>query len=257
MDLSEAYELASHIPNGTTYPFRWQKDAEKFRAQANCDLDIPYGQSPREVFDIFYPKGVAKGIIIFIHGGYWLRFDKSFWSHFAKGSLEQGWAVAMPSYDLCPNMRIKQITDQIANAIGIIAGRMSGPIRLIGHSAGAHLVSRMACIDQKHNWSHRVARIMPISVIADLKPLMQTNLNDKLNIDAKEALNESPLSYKKNNIQITIWVGANERPVFLNQSDLLANTWNVEKIVEPDTHHFNIIDGMKNSKSHLISKLLA
>ena len=110
-------------------------------------LDISYGQSLRQRFDLFLPENPPKGLFVFVHGGYWLRFDKSDWSHFAQGPLAHGWAVAMPSYDLCPSVSIAQITRQISQAIMQSAARIAGPLILAGHSAGGHLVARMACAD--------------------------------------------------------------------------------------------------------------
>ena len=86
---------------------------------------------------------MPKGLVVFIHGGYWLRFDKSFWSHLATGAVEFGYAVAMPTYTLCPEIRISGIVGEIGAAIGKAAGLVDGPIFLTGHSAGGHLASRM------------------------------------------------------------------------------------------------------------------
>ena len=65
---------------------------------------------PRNRFDLFLPEDTPKGLVVFVHGGYWVRFDKSYWSHLANGSVEHGYAVAMPSYTLCPQTRISGIT---------------------------------------------------------------------------------------------------------------------------------------------------
>jgi arylformamidase len=55
------------------------------------------------------PKGTPKGLVVFVHGGFWMKLDKSFWSHLAAGPLAHGHAVAMPSYTLCPDIRISGI----------------------------------------------------------------------------------------------------------------------------------------------------
>ena len=68
------------------------------------------GTAPRNRFDLFLPEDAPKGLVVFVHGGYWVRFDKSYWSHLARGSVEHGYAVAMPSYTLCPQTRISGIT---------------------------------------------------------------------------------------------------------------------------------------------------
>ena len=46
----------------------------------------------------------------------------------AAGGLGAGYAVALPSYDLCPTVKISDITVQIARAINQVAGMVQGPI---------------------------------------------------------------------------------------------------------------------------------
>ena len=106
MELDDAYANAAHIPGAGNYPGRWRAAAKAFRdelsAAGRARLDLPYGEGAREKFDLFLPKDAAQGLLVFVHGGYWLDFSRSDWSHFAAGGLASGWAVAMPSYDLCP-----------------------------------------------------------------------------------------------------------------------------------------------------------
>ena len=47
---------------------------------------------------------------MFVHGGYWLRFDRDMWSHLAAGAVARGWACAIPSYTLAPEARISAMT---------------------------------------------------------------------------------------------------------------------------------------------------
>ena len=218
-ELDDAYANAAYIPGAADYPPRWERAAAALREglleQGLADLDQPYGESARQRFDLFHPGGTAKGLMIFVHGGYWLRFDKSVWSHLAAGALSQGWAVAMPSYDLCPQVRIADITRQIAAAVTAAAGMVAGPIALAGHSAGGHLVARMlqpgllgdAVADRLHH-------VMPISPVSDLHPLLRTSMNAEFKLDAAAARAESPaLMTERLAVPVTVWVGADERPV--------------------------------------------
>ena len=257
MELDDAYANGAYIPGADAYPPRWAARAEAFRAATRCEIDLPYGTSPREVFDLFHPDRLARGTLVFVHGGYWKAFDKSVWSHLAAGALARGWAVAMPSYDLCPEVRIRDITNQIRAALGVIAGRMPGPLRLTGHSAGGHLVARMLNPRVRSAWSDRVEAVVPISPLSDLAPLMRTTMNEVLRIDADEARSESPLHQPPPAVPVTVWVGGAERPAFLDQAKWLARAWDCGHVVVPERHHFDVIDALEDPDSALIETLLA
>lgn len=114
MELDDAYANAAHIAGADAYPARWAAKAAAFREAmsetGHARLDHAYGPGAREALDLFLPRGEPTGLCVFVHGGYWLRFDRSYWSHLAAGALARGWAVAMPSYDLCPDVMIGKIT---------------------------------------------------------------------------------------------------------------------------------------------------
>lgn len=244
MELDDAYANGAYIPDGDSYPDKWAAAAAAFRGRAMCELDLPYGESPRQVVDLFHPPRLAKGVVIFVHGGYWLRFDKSYWSHLAAGPLAHGWAVAMPSYDLCPDVRIGEITQQIGQAVTVIADRVPGPVRLVGHSAGGHLVARVA-------GAERVEKVVSVSPVSDLAPLMKTSMNKDLRIDKAEARAESPVHMAAPAMPVTVWVGADERPAFLDQARWLAEAWACDHVVAPDQHHFNVIEALEDQASPL------
>lgn len=256
MELDDAYANAAYIPDGDSYPARWAQTAAAFRAVTRCELDLPYGQTARQRFDLFHPDRLAKGLVVFVHGGYWLRFDKSYWSHLAAGPLAQGWAVAMPSYDLCPDVRIGQIGDQIAAAIAAAGTRVLGPIRLVGHSAGGQLVAQMTARRPGASWQDRLVRVVPISPVADLAPLMRTSMNADLQIDDAEARAQSPVYLPKPTVPVTVWVGAGERPAFLEQARALSDAWGCAQVILPDLHHFNIVEGLAEGQSPLTKSLL-
>lgn len=262
-NLDDAYANAAYIPGSDAYPDRWAAQAAGLREglleQGLADLDIPYGDSPRQRFDLFRPEGTAKGLFVFVHGGYWLRFDKSYWSHLAIGALEQGWAVAMPSYDLCPDVGIADITRQIAHMIPVAADMVAGPILLAGHSAGGHLVARMCVPGMLPDpVANRVARVMPISPVADLRPMLRTSMNDAFRLDMAGAEAESPvLMAPLPGIAVEVWVGAEERPVFLEQATALAESWGCACVVDPGRHHFDVIDGLADADSRMMRHLLA
>lgn len=257
MELDDAYANGRFIADAAAFPPKWAAAAKAFRDCAYATLDVKYGHGPRQRFDLFQPEGAAKGTVVFVHGGYWLDFDKSSWSHLAAGPLAHGWAVAMPSYDLCPAVRISDITRQIAAAIGTIAAMTGGPLRLTGHSAGGHLVARMPDTTVAGGWLGRVAKVMPISPLGDLVPLLRTSMNADLRLDQAEALAESPIHQAKPDIPVSIVVGGDERPAFLDQAARLAQAWGAEHHVQDGKHHFDIIEELENPGSAVTNILLA
>lgn len=268
MDWDDAYDNRGHIPDWESYPPRWEKDAAAFRARlektGRARLDLPYGTLARERLDLFLPEGTAQGLVVFVHGGYWRSFSKSDWSHFAEGALARDWAVAMPGYTLCPAARITQITRQVGAAITVVARQLGGPILLAGHSAGGHLVSRMVCEDAPlpASVATRVARVLSISGVHDLRPLLRIAVNEDLRLDRAEAVAESPaLLTPREGVPVTCWVGADERPEFIRQSALLANIWTgcgveTRLVEEPGRHHFTVIDGLADPDSPIVAAML-
>ena len=69
----------------------------------------------------FSPEAAPQGLLVFVHGGYWLRFDREMWSHLAAGAVARGWACAVPSYTLAPEARIGAMTREIASAVEVAA----------------------------------------------------------------------------------------------------------------------------------------
>ncbi|WGW04426.1 alpha/beta hydrolase [Tropicibacter oceani] len=261
MELDDAYANGAHIEGAENFPPRWEAKADAFRKRlavmGKTRLGLMYGHGTRQALDLFLPDGAAKGLVVFVHGGYWLKFDRSYWSHLAEGALAHGWAVAMPSYDLCPRVGVSDITRQVAQAISVIAHELPGPIRLVGHSAGGHLVARMAeDAVLPADVQARLAHVMPISPVADLRPLMQTSMNRDLKIDMAEAQAESPALHPAPNVPVTVWVGADERPAFVEQARGLGQAWSCATVVEPGKHHFDVIDALADPDSEMIARLL-
>lgn len=257
-DWDDAYANAAHIDGAEAYPPRWTTRAEAFRERVRTRLGVAYGEGAREQFDMFLPEADCEGLVVFVHGGYWMKFDRSSWSHLAAGPLARGWAVAMPSYDLCPDIRIAGITRQIARAVERAAEEVAGPIVLTGHSAGGHLSARMLeCGILSAPVAARLKRVVPISPLSDLRPLRKTAMNETLRIDAAEAEAESPvLLGERLDVPVTVWVGGEERPAFLDQAKWLGEAWDCDVHVEPGRHHFDVIDAMEDDASGLVAALL-
>ncbi len=254
-EADRAYANGAFIPGAETFPPLWRSAAAEFRAGlgARAELGLRYGPSLRQRFDLFLPEAAPRGVLVFVHGGYWMAFGREEWSHLAAGALARGWACAMPSYTLAPGARIAQITAEIRAAVRAALARVPGPVVVAGHSAGGQLAARMGCLDGPEG----VTRVVPISPVAELAPLMATKMNADLRIDVAEAALESPARLPRHEaVSAHVWVGGDERPAFLWQARTLSENWGCPWTVAPGRHHFNVIDALANPDSPLMQACL-
>jgi hypothetical protein len=139
-----------------------------------------------------------------------------------------------------------------------------GSIHLTGHSAGGHLAARMiakpsplpaAVLD-------RIRNTVSISGLHDLRPLLKTSMNATLGLGEAEAATASPaLLEPVEGVRLTAWAGGAERSEFIRQSALIANLWlglgaATALVVEPDRHHFSVVDGLQDPAHGLTRTLL-
>jgi acetyl esterase/lipase len=259
-----AYANSAAVPDAPAIFEAWTARAAAFRATARGETDLAYGDRARERLDLFLPEHPPLGLAVFVHGGYWKAFDKNASSWLAAGPLGRGWAVAVPSYPLCPEARIAGIGASVARAIEAAAGRVAGPIALAGHSAGGHLVARLVSEGSPLAPSvlARVASVVPISGVHDLRPLLRASMNATLQLDAAEAAAESPaLLAPMTPARVTAWVGGAELPAFRRQNALLAAAWRglgarVAAVEAAGRHHFDVVDALADPGSALVARLV-
>lgn len=267
-DWDQAYDNRGAVPGVEGIMACWERDAPAFRAEmtaaGRARLDRAYGDGERERWDLFLPEGEAKGLAVFIHGGYWMKFGKECWSHLAGGPVARGWACAIPSYPLAPAARVSTITRSIARFMDHAAACVPGPIAVSGHSAGGHLAARMLCTDTPlpAHVRARIVRTVSISGVHDLRPLLRTRMNKVLKLTEAEAAAESPaLLRPAPGAALLSWVGGDELPEFIRQSALLANVWtglgaSAAAAAAPGRNHFDVIEGLADPAAALTEAYL-
>lgn len=258
--LDDAYANAAHIPDGSGYPELWSERAREFREiEAICGrarLNQPFGDGL--AYDLFTPSARPQGTLIFIHGGYWKAFGRKDWSHLAVGSMARGWAVAIPSYPLAPDASIPDITQSVRHGVEVLADVTQGPISLVGHSAGGHLVARMAMADVglRTDVMARISAIVPMSPVGDLTDLKETSMWEELGLTDQVAHMESPtLGQPEISAGMSVWVGQDERPKFIEQAQALSDAWSIDCVIKTGRHHFDIIDELCDPDSAVVSFL--
>jgi len=267
-DYDDAYANGPHIVGGDSWAQRYTERAAAFRAAlapTRQRLGLSYAEAlPRQTFDLFLPEGEPRGLVVYVHGGYWLRNDGAMWSHLAAGSLARGHAVAVPTYRLAPEARITDIGVEIAAAVAAAAALVDGPITLVGHSAGGQLVTRLVAQGTAlaPETAGRVRRVVSVAGVHDLRPLLKTAMRAPLRLDEEEARSESPaLLEPVAGVNLVCWVGGAERAEFRRQNALIANIWTglgaaTLAYEAPDRHHFSVVEDLADADSGLTSALL-
>ena len=252
MDLTRDYENGLFIPDAESYPPRWEEEAAHWRAAMGAVGKFRALDVAGHPVELFLPSARPAGLVVFVHGGYWRRFSPAFFSWAAKGPMARDLAVALPAYPLCPTVRIRDITAHVARAVAAAMDAVpEGPVTVTGHSAGGHLAARMVCPGALANVS-RIARCVPISPVSALEPLIRTAMNDDLHLDAEEAADESPARLTPlPHVATEVWVGAEERPAFLDQARWLAEAWDCGHRIAPGRHHFDVIEGLAEADDPL------
>ena len=251
---------------------KYSELSAKARARHRHTLDLRYGGAPRQTLDLFLPQGDARGTFVFIHGGYWRSLDKADF-HFVAGPLtEQGMAVAVANYDLCPAVSIARIVDACRKLMVWVAkqgpqhGATADNVVVGGHSAGGHLAAMMFATDWDALGLDRDPFVGGISLsgVHDLKPLVLASMNSDLRLTNAEAARISPVNHVSlSPAPLLVAVGGAETTEFLRQSQLLWDAW-------PDTcrpaagplilagkHHFSVVADHADPESELTHATLA
>lgn len=141
IDYESEYDNRARVPEHPQIIAEWEADAAAYRAVAiedgRAELGISYGPTARQTIDLLAPKeGGATPLAMFIHGGYWRSLEASTFSHMARGLNGHGITVAVVDYDLCPQVRIADIINEMRRACLYLWRRFGRKVTVYGHSAG-------------------------------------------------------------------------------------------------------------------------
>jgi arylformamidase len=250
---------------------RWERDSERTRANLEGYLDVPYGASSAEKLDIFRPRGASRGLLMYIHGGYWRSLDKKRFSFVAPALVQAGLTVAIPNYALCPAVQVEDIVMQMVQACawlyrnGANFGAPASKLCVCGHSAGGHLAAMMlACLWPKYSPDlpkQVVAAALSISGLYDLTEIVKVpSVNDDVRLTEKTALKVSPAFMPPaTDAPFYTAVGEKENEGFHIQNRLIAEKWG--KVRRADipcrgANHFTVLDQLCDPDSGLFEAAL-
>lgn len=256
--LEKQYNNRLAVPDNAHYLSDWLLRSESYREKALGYLNLSYGESEREILDIFPASNTMAPIHIFLHGGYWQALNKDSFSFVAERINQQGECAIIVNYGLCPAVSVAEIIVQIQKATRWIiknAANYGGDtkhIQITGHSAGAHLLAKLVTT----NWAEQgitqppFHRLNALSGLYDIQPLVPTSINQALQLTPQTSKQVSPLSdnffHQLDSIELNLFVGDLESDEYKKQSTQLINVWGNEIRMKyqsiPDTHHFSILD---------------
>ena len=250
---------------------RWERDSERARALLDCYLDVPYGGAASETLDVFLAKGASRGLLMYIHGGYWRSLDKKRFSFVAPALVEAGVTIAVVNYALCPAVQVADIVMQMVQASAWLYrnggnfGAPAGRLALCGHSAGGHLAAMMLACD----WP-RYSRDLPKKVVSgalsisglyDLTEIVNApSINGDVRLTEETALKVSPAFLPPaSDAPLYTAVGSEENEGFHVQNRLIGRKWGKvhrADIVCAGRNHFTVLDELCDPKSSLFERVL-
>lgn len=269
-DIDLDYNLALSVSDIGNWLEWYTQESVTARRKLDCVLNVRFGPSVDETIDIFPAKEQGAPLLVFIHGGYWVRCSSKDFSFVANGLVSRGITVVITNYSLCPKVTIPEITRQSRAAIAWLhkeAPRFNAdPSRIFvaGHSAGGQQVGMLSAT----NWTGEydlpndiIKGGMPISGIFDLHPLRYSYLQPKLLLTHETILHQSPyLNIPRSGPPLLVTLGEEETAEFHRQSIEYIQAWQAkglrgELMVQKGKHHFSAIEDFNNTSSKLCKKL--
>jgi arylformamidase len=264
--LESLYNNRAAVPDFQAYFDRWAEKSAQARRTLSSEIDVPYGDDIMETMDVFLPKGESRGILMFIHGGYWRSLDKKDHSFVAVPFVQAGMTFAAINYSLCPKVSMEHIVKQVVAAGGFLyknAADFDAPRKrmfVAGHSAGGHLTAMaLACL-----WKQAAPGLpqkvfqagLSVSGLYDLTPLVKVpSLNVDLRMTEERAVKLSPARMvPPTNAILNIAVGGQEIGGFKDQHRIIAQSWRKvlgRDIPCPQDHHFSILEALADPESEL------
>lgn len=128
---------------------RQRELTEATRADFRHEVDVAYGQHPRQIVDIYYPSTTttAAPVLVFLHGGGFRNGAAGLHGYNGRPYLERGGLFVSMGYRLAPELRFPDSCEDVESGlqwlVDHVAERGGDPNRIFlsGHSAGAMLAA--------------------------------------------------------------------------------------------------------------------
>ncbi|HAP77476.1 MAG TPA: alpha/beta hydrolase [Acidimicrobiaceae bacterium] len=247
VDLEREYSPSSRA-GGSAEPHvqRYRDESERAATTIRSSLQTSHGS-------LVVPAGTGAPLLVFVHGGYWQALSASASLFLGPGAAAAGWAYAAIEYTIAPEGSIEQMVGEVAAELAAVSALAPAPSHIVvaGHSAGAHLVA-MATLAAVPPVA--VDRVVLVSGVFDLIPLVRTTVNEALGLTEAAAMALSPQFLPVEGVQsgrpetVVVW-GDADTSAFRAQSRhyaerLAASGVTVTALECAGRHHFDVVDDL-------------
>ncbi len=194
-----------------------------------------YGSSDAEVLDIFapgQPAPAAAPVMVFVHGGAWLRLTKDDASAPAPTFVDRGGIWVALNFANAHQASLLEMAEQCRRALAWVArnaasfGGDPGRVFLAGHSSGAHLGGVLLTTDWTVHGLHAspIRGALLMSGIYELRPVLLSSRRSYLEVADSDVAALSPMRHlDRITCPVIVAWGDQESPEFKRQSGVFAD----------------------------------
>jgi arylformamidase len=256
---NRAYNNSAAVSSSSALIQARDHASASYRSTHSLTIDLSYGPSDRQAWDIYPGTDPSAPCLVFFHGGYWQMNGRENFACVAEGLAPHGWSVALPGFTLAPEANLEQIIAENRAALDwlqdhVTQYKLGGKVIVSGWSAGAQL-SALALAHPL------VSAGLAIAGIYELAPLRDTYLNAKLSLTDRQIETLSPMRLPVVNKPLAIAYGSAELPTLIEEArgfhQVRANAHAPGSLLPvPNANHYTILDELRNPDGLLTRAVL-
>lgn len=230
VELDAAYDQRAYAPLGDQITARFITDSKETRRRLGNPQSIAYGPTDIEKLGLFKTSRASAPVMMFVHGGAWLRNQAGDFHYIAENFVRAG--AHFVAIDFVPvdraNGDLRVVADQVRRAVVWVYrnaasfGGDAGRIYISGQSSGAHLAGVALTTDWPKQYS------VPVQVLKggvlqsgmyEMKPVRLSSRSSYIRFDDDmEQAMSSQRHIANLHAPIAVMYGTNETPEFQRQN---------------------------------------
>jgi acetyl esterase/lipase len=213
------------------------------------DATVRYADHEDGVIDLHLPGGPATGVVVLVHGGFWkAEYDRRHTRPMAAALAAEGLVVATPEYRRVgagggwptTGDDVRQAVERLPELLAGL-GLPTGPVSVVGHSAGGHLALWLATSGLE------LAEVVGLAPVCDLGEAIRLDLGGgatrKLLQGADPSVADPMVLLESHpDVAVRIVHGREDEdvPVSLSRGLVRRHPWT--ELTEVDGGHFEVIE---------------